>query len=132
MAISAKKEKRIRRHRRVRAKVSGTAEVPRLSVFKSARHIYAQLINDEKGQTILRISDFEIKKPKTKKTETKKTKEEKKLAGKTAVAYEVGKLVAKKSLEKKIKKVIFDRGGFAYHGRIKALAEGARGEGLKF
>ena len=128
MTISAKKEKRTRRHRRVRAKISGTAKVPRLCVFRSAKHIYCQLIDDEKSQTILSASDQEIKKIKT-----KKVKEEKKETGaKTSLAYEVGKLIAKKAQEKKIKKIVFDRGGFTYHGRVKALAEGAREGGLKF
>lgn len=131
MIVLSKKEKRIRRHRRIRAKIIGTVEVPRLCIFKSAKHIYCQLINDEKGQTILSSSDFGVKKVKTKKTGTKETKE-KKLSSKTAVAYKVGKLIAEKALEKKIKKVVFDRGGFAYHGRVKALAEGAREGGLKF
>ncbi len=131
MVILSKKENRIKRHRKIRAKISGTTEVPRLCVFKSAKHIYGQLINDQKGQTILSSSDLEIKKAKTKKTETKKIKE-KKLSGKTNIAYEVGKLIAEKALEKKIKKVVFDRGGFAYHGRVKALAEGVREGGLKF
>ena len=131
MVILSKKENRIKRHWKIRARISGTTEVPRLCVFKSAKHIYGQLINDQKGQTILSSSDLEIKKAKTKKTETKKIKE-KKLSGKTNIAYEVGKLIAEKALEKKIKKVVFDRGGFAYHGRVKALAEGAREGGLKF
>jgi len=124
----SKKEKRIRRHRKIRAKVIGTTEVPRLCVFKSAQHIYGQLINDQKGQTILSASDLEIKKNKTgaKKTTSKKTGDKK------TIATEVGKLIAEKALEKKIKKVVFDRGGFAYHGRVKALAEGAKEGGLKF
>lgn len=130
MALS-KKEKRIRRHRRIRARISGTAKVPRLCIFRSVQHIYCQLIDDQKGQTILSANDLEIKKAKTKRTGIKKTKD-KKVSGKTAIAHEVGKLIAEKALEKKIKKVIFDRGGFAYHGRVKALAEGAREGGLKF
>lgn len=116
-----KREKRKRRHKRIRAKVSGTSEVPRLYIFKSAKHIYCQLINDEKGQTILNASDLEIKK-------AKKSKADKK----TAIAKEVGKLIAEKALKQKIGKIVFDRGGFIYHGRVKALAEGAREGGLKF
>jgi len=130
MKTLAKKEKRERRHRRIRAKLSGTAKVPRLCVFKSTNHIYAQLIDDEKGKTISSASDLEMKK--AKKKETKKGKEKKELGGKTASACEVGKLIAKKALEKKIEKVVFDRSGFAYHGRVKALADGAREGGLKF
>ena len=113
-----KQEKRYRRHKRVRAKIFGTKEVPRLSVFRSAKHIYGQLINDEKGQTLISASDLELRRKKG------KTKVEK--------AREVGKLIAKKALAKKIEKVVFDRGGYAYHGRVKALAEGAREGGLKF
>jgi len=107
-----KQKKRYKRHKRVRAKIFGTKEVPRLCVFRSAKHIYCQLIDDEKGRTLFAASDLELKKSKT--------------------AYEVGKLIAKKALEKKIKKVVFDRGGYKYHGRVKALAEGAREGGLKF
>lgn len=109
--------KRYRRHRRVRAKIQGTAETPRLCVFRSANHIYAQLIDDEKGKTLLSASDLEIKKRKEKKA---------------VLAVEVGRIIAKKAIEKKINKVIFDRGGYKYHGRVKSLAEGAREGGLKF
>lgn len=113
--METKVEKRNRRHRRVRAKISGTAKVPRLCVFRSTKHIYAQLINDEKGTTLTTASDAEIKKGK-----------------KTDLAYEVGKLIAEEAMKKKIKKVVFDRGGYKYHGRVKAVAEGAREGGLKF
>lgn len=108
-----KKEKRYRRHKRVRAKIFGKKEKPRLCVFRSAKHIYAQIIDDERGKTMVSASDLELKKVKDK-------------------AKEVGKLIAKKALEKKIAKVIFDRGGYNYHGKVKALAEGAREGGLKF
>jgi large subunit ribosomal protein L18 len=108
--------KRDIRHRRVRSRVSGVSEKPRLSVFKANRHIYAQLIDDEAGKTLASASSAEVK-----------TK-----AKKADVAKEVGKLLASKALAKKIKLVKFDRGGFAYHGRIKALAEGAREGGLEF
>lgn len=124
MRTKTKKEKRYRRHKRVRAKVKGTLEVPRLCVFRSNKHIYAQLINDEKGQTIIGASDLELKK--------RKTKTPKKLKGKVGLAFEVGKLIAKKAKEKKIKKVVFDRAGYKYQGRVKALAEGAREGGLEF
>jgi large subunit ribosomal protein L18 len=110
-----KKEKRNIRHRRVRAKVSGTKEVPRLCVFKSNNHIYAQLIDDEKGYTLASAND---------------EKGEKK--SKTERAKDVGQDIAKKAIELKIKKVVFDRGGYKYHGRVKSLAEGAREGGLKF
>jgi large subunit ribosomal protein L18 len=120
-----KKEKRQRRHRKIRAKMFGTQDKPRLSVFRSAKHIYAQLINDEKRKTLVSASDSEIKKLK--------------LKGKISKAVELGKLIAQKALDlpadrqgKKIEKVVFDRGGYKYHGRIKAVAEGAREGGLKF
>ncbi|PIV12784.1 MAG: 50S ribosomal protein L18 [Candidatus Nealsonbacteria bacterium CG03_land_8_20_14_0_80_36_12] len=114
-----RQEKRYRRHKRVRAKILGTAKTPRLCVFRSNKHIYCQLIDDEKGRTLLETNDQEIK-PKGKKP------------GKVALAYEVGKLMAEKTLKKKIKEVVFDRGGYRYQGRVKALAEGAREGGLKF
>jgi large subunit ribosomal protein L18 len=119
MERKIKKEKRYRRHRRVRAKIYGTASRPRLCVFRSAKHIYCQLIDDEKGKTLASASDLELKR-----LRKKLTKKEK--------AFEVGKLIAKKAKNLKIEKVVFDRGGYQYHGRVKALAEGAREGGLKF
>lgn len=132
-----RREKRYRRHRRVRAKIYGTATRPRLSVFRSAKHIYAQLIDDEKGQTLAAVSDLELKLRTNKslvrgKQETKPEKTKKQLTGKAAIAYEAGKLIAEKANKKRIKKVVFDRGGHKYHGRMRALAEGAREGGLKF
>ena len=112
-----KQQKRIRRHRRVRSKVYGTGNVPRLCVFRSNKHITTQIIDDDKGRTILNASDIELKKFKGNKTE---------------LAKKVGELIAKKAKEKTISKIIFDRGGYKYHGRVKALAEGAREGGLKF
>jgi len=114
-----KQEKRYRRHKRVRAKLFGTAKVPRLCVFRATKHIYSQLIDDEKGKTLVSASDLEFKKSK-------------KLKSKTDKAKEIGKLIAKKAIEKKIEKVVFDRRGYKYHGRVKAVAEGAREGGLKF
>jgi large subunit ribosomal protein L18 len=111
-----KRIKRAIRHKRVRSRVTGALDRPRLSVFKANRHIYAQLIDDGAGKTLAAASSLEIK-SKGKKTD---------------IAKEVGKLIASKALVKKIKAVKFDRGGFAYHGRIKALAEGAREGGLEF
>jgi large subunit ribosomal protein L18 len=111
-----KKIKRRIRHNRVRSRVSGTQDRPRLSVFKANRHIYAQLIDDNSGKTLISASSLEIK-SKGKKSD---------------IAKEVGKLAATKAMAKKIKAVKFDRGGFSYHGRIKALAEGAREGGLEF
>jgi len=124
MDIKEKIKKRIRRHRRVRAKVQGTAEKPRLCVFRSNKHIYAQLIDDDTRKTLVAAKDTEIKKisPEIKK----------KFSRKVALAYEVGILIAKKAQDLGIKKVVFDRGGYKYHGRVKAVAEGARKGGLKF
>ena len=113
-----KQVKRKRRHKRLRAKISGTKERPRLCVFRSHKNIWAQIINDEEGHTLVSASSKEIK-------------SEKKLT-KTEVAFEVGKLIGKKALEAGIEKVVFDRRGYKYHGRVKALAEGAREAGLKF
>jgi large subunit ribosomal protein L18 len=115
------KEKRLARlvrHRRVRAKVFGTASRPRLAVFRSANHIFAQLIDDVSGHTICAASDLKGKfKLGTKKSEK---------------AASVGEAIAKAAAERGIKKVVFDRGGFAYHGRVKALADAARKAGLEF
>ena len=114
MEIKAKRYDQ--RKRRVRAKVSGTAARPRLSVYKSSVHIYGQLINDDKQVTLAATSDLKLKKAGTK----------------TEKAGLVGEALAKLALAKKIKKVTFDRNGFRYHGRVKALAEGARKGGLEF
>ena len=119
-------DKRARRHKRIRAKIRGTAKVPRLCVFRSNKHIYGQLIDDEKGKTLIAASDLEIKKS-TRKT-SKNTKME--------IAKEVGRLIAKKAKNlpagRQVEKVVFDRGGYKYHGRIKVFAEGAKEGGLKF
>lgn len=101
--------------RRIRSKVSGTKERPRLSVYRSNKYIYAQLIDDEGGMTLLTASDVKL---------TKGTK--------TQRAQKIGAVIAKEALKKKISSVVFDRGGFKYTGRIKSLAEEARKEGLKF
>lgn len=137
MDVKQKIEKRYKRHKRIKAKIIGTKEKPRLCVFSSNRHVYAQLIDDEKQRTMTMASDLEIKKTKSKKTEEKTGKEDSKTGvqirkGKIAPSYEVGKLIAQKAKELKISKVVFDRAGYKYHGRIKALAEGAREGGLKF
>ena len=121
-----KKEKRERRHKRVRAKIKGTSSVPRLCVFRSNNHIYAQLIDDSSNKIILSVSDIQIKDKKNKPN----GKEE--LKGKKMKAFFVGKEIAKKAMDKKIEKVVFDRGGYKYHGRVKSLAEGARDGGLEF
>lgn len=116
--MSVKQEKRIRRHKKIRMNMHGTKERPRLFVFRSNQHIYAQLIDDDKASILLSASDKDIKSSKKEK--------------KSDIAKQVGKFVAKKAIESKIEKVVFDRGGTLFHGRIKALAEGAREGGLKF
>ncbi|HCC60172.1 MAG: 50S ribosomal protein L18 [Candidatus Staskawiczbacteria bacterium RIFOXYC1_FULL_37_43] len=116
--MSVKQEKRARRQKKIRSKIHGTKERPRLCVFRSQNHIYARLIDDAESKVLLSVSDMEIKSAKK--------------SAKSESAKEVGKLIAKKALEKKIEKVVFDRAGFVFHGRIKALAEGAREGGLKF
>lgn len=107
---------RKRRKIRIRSQISGTSERPRLSVFRSNKHIFLQLIDDTKSKTLVSASDTEVKKKENK----------------TNIAKEVGMLLAAKASEKKITNIVFDRNGFRYHGRVKALAEGAREKGLKF
>ena len=111
-------EARIKRHRRIRKNISGTAERPRLNVFRSLNHIYAQIIDDTKGITLVSASTMD--------------KEFKEYGGNCEAAKAVGKMVAEKALEKGIKAVVFDRGGYVYHGRVASLAEGAREGGLDF
>jgi large subunit ribosomal protein L18 len=115
MKVINKNKLRLHRKKRVRAKVSGTAKIPRLSVFRSLRGLYAQIIDDQKGKTLVSA----------KLSETKKKND-------VSGAKELGKLVAKKCVAKKIEKIVFDRSGYKYHGKIKSLAEGAREGGLKF
>jgi len=123
-----KRQKKERRHRRIRAKIFGTAERPRLCVFSSNKHTYAQLIDDQQGKTLISAKDTELKI----KVGKKIAKQGKQLQGKIATAFKVGKLIAEKAIKNKINKVVFDRGGHTYHGRVKALAEGAREGGLIF
>lgn len=111
------KEKRITRHKRVRAKIKGTSERPRLSVFKSNSHFFIQLIDDESGKTIISASDHQVK---------IKSKDKK------IIAFEIGKIIGKKAREKGINNVVFDRGGYKFHGMILELAKGAKEGGLKF
>jgi large subunit ribosomal protein L18 len=108
---------RLRVHDRIRAKMQGTTERPRLNVYRSLNHIYAQVIDDSQGVTIVSASTVAAKAT---------------IGGNVAAAKEVGKLVAERAKEKGIKKVVFDRGGYLYHGRIKALADAAREAGLEF
>jgi len=107
-------DKRQKRHKKIRSRIKGTSERPRLFVFRSNNHIYANLINDETGKTIATANDMEIKGSKTEK------------------AIKVGELIAEKAKENKIELAVFDRGGYKYHGRVKALADSAREKGLKF
>ena len=109
---------RLIRHRRVRGKISGPAARPRLSVFRSAKHIYAQIIDDVNGVTIVSASSMD--------------KEFEGLGSNKEAAKKVGEAVAKKALDKGVEEVVFDRSGYIYHGRIQALADGAREGGLKF
>ena len=118
-----KKESREKRHRSLRKRIEGTAERPRLAIFRSSRHIYAQVINDLENKTLVGTSDLGLQ-------GEKDAKDEK--GGKKTTAKKVGAAIAKKCLEKGIDKVVFDRAGFKYHGRVSALAEGAREAGLKF
>ncbi|MCS7279608.1 MAG: 50S ribosomal protein L18 [Thermodesulfobacteriaceae bacterium] len=126
MRPEKKWEARLRRKQRIRKKIFGTPERPRLSVYKSCKHIYAQIIDDSMGHTLVSASSLS-------KEIRDRIKELKEKGGtKTEIAKVVGELIAKKALEKGIKRVCFDRSGFKYHGRIKALADAARGVGLEF
>ena len=129
MERKIKQKNRDRRHKRVRGKISGTSKRPRLCVFRSSKHIYAQLIDDEKNKILAVSNDMKMKK---KRTKVAKGKEEVKRSRKLALGFEVGKLIAEKAKDLKIKEVVFDRGGYKYHGRVKSLADGARDGGLKF
>ena len=106
---------RQRIHQRIRRKLAGTAERPRLNVYRSLNHIYAQVIDDQKGETLVSASTIKMK-----------------TGGNVAAAKEIGKAVAELAVKKGVKKVVFDRGGYLYHGRIKALADAAREAGLEF
>jgi large subunit ribosomal protein L18 len=125
MAKSSKNNVRVRIHTRIRLKLRGSQERPRLAVFRSLKHIYAQVIDDRQGHTLVAASSSE-----------KKSGDEKKsgvgTGGNLAGAKEVGKLIAERAKSKGIDKVVFDRGGYLYHGRIKALADAAREAGLEF
>ncbi len=113
-----RKLERERRHKRVRTKISGTSECPRLCVFRSNTNLYAQIIDDSKGITLVQASTLD------KEVKTKHSNKE--------AAKEVGTLIAKRALAKKIENVVYDRGGYVYHGVVKELAESAREAGLKF
>jgi large subunit ribosomal protein L18 len=121
---TAKNETRGKIHSRIRKKIVGTAERPRLNVYRSVSHIYAQVIDDTKGATI--VSATSVEKGKGTKGDKRPT------GGNVASAKEIGKLIAERAKGKGIKKVVFDRGGYLYHGRVKALADAARAAGLEF
>jgi len=116
--IKTQAHRRARRHLRVRKRVSGTAARPRLVVFRSSKHIYAQLVDDERGVTLVGAADT-----------TEGIQVDGK--GKTAKSFALGRLIAARAKDKGIAKVVFDRGGYQYHGRVKAVAEGARKGGLE-
>ena len=116
MTKVTRQERRIVRHRRVRAKISGTASKPRLSVFRSNKHLYAQLIDDEKHQVIAAVSDLKI--------QSRKSGME--------LVKEVAHMMAAKAKERKVEKVVFDRAGYKYHGQIKVLADELRAQGIAF
>jgi large subunit ribosomal protein L18 len=128
-----KKKIRSRVHKRIRQKLCGTAERPRLAVFRSVAHIYAQVIDDAQGKTLVAASSVaKDAKPARAAKGGKTTKTSKTSGGNVAAAMAIGKLVAERAKQKGIAKVVFDRGGYPYHGRVKALAEAARAAGLEF
>lgn len=118
MAQSSKKDVRVRVHQRIRERLRGSEERPRLAVFRSLKHIYVQVIDDRRGHTVAAASSSEKKGAGN--------------GGNVAGAKQVGKLIAERAQAKGVKKVVFDRGGYLYHGRVKALAEAAREGGLEF
>jgi len=116
MSVKSKDNRRIRIKRSIRNKISGTSQRPRLTIFRSNTGIYAQIIDDSVAKTLLSASSLELKEK----------------SFNVALAKEVGKLIAKKAIENNINEIVFDRNGYLYHGKVKALAEGAREGGLKF
>ncbi len=121
---TAKNVTRSRVHKRIRKKVLGTPERPRLNIYRSVSHIYAQVIDDSRGTTLVSATSLEAGKAKDGKSHVS--------GGNLSAAKQVGKLVAERAKEKGISKVVFDRGGYLYHGRVKALADAAREAGLQF
>jgi large subunit ribosomal protein L18 len=120
-SLNLKKKARLKRKKRIRKKVVGTEIRPRLCVFRSTRHIYAQIIDDVKGQTLAAASTLE-----------KTVKESSEMENKMNAATLVGKLLAERAIGKGVKQIVFDRNGFLYHGRVKAVSDGARESGLEF
>jgi len=116
-----KNKARMRRHLRVRKKIEGTTERPRLNIFRSSKHIYAQIIDDSQGVTLVAASTLD-----------KSIQEENSNGGNVEAARKVGKLIAERAKEKGLNSVVFDRGGYLYHGRVQALADAAREAGLEF
>lgn len=120
-SLNLRKKARLKRKKRIRKKLFGTQQRPRLSVFRSSKHIYAQVIDDTLGHTLTTASSLE-----------KAVKEQPKFDNKIAMANFVGKLLGERTIEKGINQVVFDRNGFLYHGRVKAVSDGAREAGLEF
>ena len=120
-SANRRKALRLKRKKRIRKKLTGTADRPRMSVFRSAKHIYSQIIDDSNGMTLVTASTTE-----------KEVRDQQKFENKMAAANYVGELIATRAAEKGIKTVVFDRNGFLYHGRIKAVSDGARKAGLDF
>ncbi len=120
-SMNIRQQARIKRKKRIRKNIYGTPQRPRLSVFRSARHTYAQIIDDSEGRTLMTAS-----------TVDNKAKDAPQFESKVAAAKFVGKLIGERALDKGIKKIVFDRNGFLYHGRIKSLSEGVREAGLVF
>ncbi len=119
--LDLKKKARLKRKKRIRKHLVGTQQRPRLNVFRSSKHIYAQVIDDEHGNTLVAASSLE-----------KIVKEQPEFENKVASADFVGKLIGERAIKKGLKKVVFDRGGFLFHGRVKAVSNGAREAGLDF
>ena len=120
-SLNLRTQARLKRKKRIRKKLVGTTKRPRLCVFRSAKHIYAQLIDDSKGQTLVAASSME-----------KAVRDVPETKNKVTVANTVGKIIGERAIKKGHKQIVFDRNGFLYHGRIKAVSEGAREAGLKF
>jgi large subunit ribosomal protein L18 len=119
--LDLKKKARLKRKKRIRKHLVGTQQRPRLNVFRSSKHIYAQIIDDEHGHTLVAASSLE-----------KVVKEQPEFENKVAAAGFIGKLIGERAIKKGLKKVVFDRGGFLFHGRVKAVSESAREAGLDF
>ena len=120
-ATNPSKVSRLKRKKRIRKQLSGTDQRPRMSVFRSSKHIYAQLIDDVSGRTLAAASSME-----------KVVRDQPKFESKVAAAEHIGKILGERAIEKGVKKVVFDRNGFQYHGRVKAVSKGARDAGLVF